>query len=561
VACDLYHLGAGGISLNGGDRRTLTPCGHYAENNHIHHYGRLFRTHRDAITLGGVGCRAAHNLIHDAPHHAMDFGGNDHLIEFNEIHHVCLETDDAGAIYTGRNWTVRGTVIRHNYFHDIGGGPAVGDQAIYLDDTACGTTCTGNVIENVYRAFLIGGGRDNTVENNLVVGCPIPLHIDNRGLGGEWLEGQEVYLKLRNDLKEVPYQEEPWRSRYPTLANILEEEPGLPKGNAVRRNIFFRCGGMSLADEARQHGTFEDNWETRDDPGFVDAAHGDFSLLPEAPAYAKVPGFQPIPFDQIGLVRDAYRRVVPAAKPWIEPPPRVFVGELTITLGSRTRDALIRYTLDGSEPTPTSERYTAPLRLTATTPVQAAAFAPDGEAKSRSATAHATFQEGQLGPGGGVYLSDLPAVDVLAHGGLTRDACYYGGVIKLSGREYPKGIMLHPEATPTGGLAHATYVLDGGLNQAQRFLAVLGLADPVDARSSVTFAVEVQRNGEVAPLLAKEGPGGGWERVFESGVLRAGQQQEVSVDMAGADRLRLVATDAGDGIDSDHAVWAEARLQ
>jgi len=548
VACDLYNLGGGGISLNGGDRATLTPCGHYAENNHIHHYGRLFRTHRDAIFLGGVGCRASHNLIHDAPHHAMDFGGNDHLIEFNEIHHVCLETDDAGAIYTGRNWTVRGTVIRFNYFHDIGGGPAVGNQAIYLDDTACGTICLGNVIANVQRAFLIGGGRDNVVENNLIVDCSIPLHIDNRGMGGEWLEGQEVYLKLRNDLQEVPYREEPWRSRYPTLANILEEEPGLPKGNVVRRNIFFRCGRMYLAEEARQYGTFEGNWETPDDPGCLDAAHGDFSLRPDAPAWQQVPGFQAIPFGQIGLVRDEYRRTVPAATPWIEPTSRGFVGAITVTLGSRTRDAVIRYTLDGSEPTPASERYAHPFQLRATTTVKAVAFAPGGEAESRSGTASATFREFQLGPDGGVYLSDLPAVEVLAHGGLTRDACYYGGPLRLSGQEYAKGIMLHPENTPEGGRAQATYVLDGGLSQAQRFLATIGLADPVNERSSVTFAVEVRRNGA-------------WERLFESGVLRAGQQQEVSVDITGADRLRLLTTDAGDGIDTDHAVWAEARLQ
>lgn len=91
-------------------------------------------------------------------------------------------------------------------------------------------------------------------------------------------------------------------------------------------------------------------------------------------------------------------------------------------------------------------------------------------------------------------------------------------------------------------------MLDNGLSQAQWFRATIGLADPVNERSSVTFALEVHRNGA-------------WERVFESGVLRAGQQQEVSVDISGADRIRLITTDAGDGIDTDHAVWAEARLQ
>ncbi|MFV2069080.1 MAG: hypothetical protein ACC645_19100 [Pirellulales bacterium] len=30
------------------------------------------------------------------------------MIELNEIHHVCLESNDAGAIYAGRNWTMCG---------------------------------------------------------------------------------------------------------------------------------------------------------------------------------------------------------------------------------------------------------------------------------------------------------------------------------------------------------------------------------------------------------------------------------------------------------------------
>ena len=95
-------FGGGDIALSGGDRTTLTPCENFAFNNHIHHSGELYRTHHDAINLHGCGCRATHNLIHDAPHHAMDFGGNDHLIEFNEVYRVCMETGDAGAICTGR---------------------------------------------------------------------------------------------------------------------------------------------------------------------------------------------------------------------------------------------------------------------------------------------------------------------------------------------------------------------------------------------------------------------------------------------------------------------------
>ncbi len=121
VGCEIYNTGSGGIALNGGDRKTLTPSGLLADNNHIHHFGRVKRMYTPGISLHGVGVHVAHNLIHNAPHIAISFGGNENCIEFNEIHHVCMESNDAGAIYTGRNWTMRGNVIRYNYLHHING--------------------------------------------------------------------------------------------------------------------------------------------------------------------------------------------------------------------------------------------------------------------------------------------------------------------------------------------------------------------------------------------------------------------------------------------------------
>ena len=144
VGCDMYGMGCGGISLNGGDRKTLTPAGHFAENNHIHHYSRWDRMYCPAIVLNGVGNRAAHNLIHDAPHMAMGFGGNDHIVEFNEIHSVCYESNDCGAIYAGRNWTMRGHMLRHNYLHHIYGHEGRG--------------CVGNVVSR--NIFWLGDGEN-----------------------------------------------------------------------------------------------------------------------------------------------------------------------------------------------------------------------------------------------------------------------------------------------------------------------------------------------------------------------------------------------------------------
>jgi hypothetical protein len=301
VGCDISETGEGGIALEGGDRKTLTPARHVAENNHIHHYSRWNRMYQPAISLGGVGNRAAHNLIHDAPHEAIAFGGNDHVIELNEIHHVCTESNDAGAIYAGRDWTMRGTVIRHNYLHHITGFEERGCVGVYLDDMFCGTTIAGNVFYQVTRAAFIGGGRDNRVENNIFVDCKPAIHVDARAQG--WA-ADTVDTTMKERLLAMPYQQLPWSARYPKLVPILEEDPPAPRDNVIAHNVCWGGQWDEIEGKAGPLLTLTDNLLDQD-PHFVDPAHGNFQLRGDSPAYRL--GFQPIPVEKIGLYRDERR--------------------------------------------------------------------------------------------------------------------------------------------------------------------------------------------------------------------------------------------------------------
>jgi len=311
TACEIYRTGSHGVSISGGDRRTLTPAGNFATNNHIHHFARLKRTYAGAIHLHGVGNRAANNHIHDAPHWAVGFGGNDNVMERNEIHDVCRETGDVGVFYTGRDWTVRGNVIRHNFIHHVHGPGKWGAQGIYLDDAASGTIVRGNVIVDVERAMLIGGGRDNRIENNVIIDCEQSIRIDQRGLG--WMHATVAPGGvMRKRLAAMPYKTPPWSDRYPELVSILKENPAAPKGNVVRLNVIVKSGAMNVAEQARALGTITDNMTTKGNPGFVDAAKMDFRLKPGSIVFKKLPGFQKIPLEQIGLRRDKYRTALPA---------------------------------------------------------------------------------------------------------------------------------------------------------------------------------------------------------------------------------------------------------
>ncbi|MDZ7616927.1 MAG: right-handed parallel beta-helix repeat-containing protein [Patescibacteria group bacterium] len=336
VGCDITGTGGGGVFMAGGDREELIPAGHVVENCHIHHFARWDRTYRPGVLMTGVGLRASHNLIHHAPHSAIIYGGPLHQFDHNEIHNVCQESHDCGAIYGGRSWCMRGDLFLHNYLHHIcgkDGGPCNG---IYLDDANSGATIRGNVFHQVWRPVFVGGGRDTLVENNIFVDCPQAFHLDARYAPGNWAAqyGDPRIEKARETgvLNGVRFSEPPYGTRYPELASMLDDDPTWPKGNVVKGNIFWRGDGTNLRrtgwDRPAENKAYQVAWwhhiqksayalvtiennMVDVDPRFVDEAAGDFRLREDSPAWTM--GFQPIPFEKIGLYHDAYRASWPVS--------------------------------------------------------------------------------------------------------------------------------------------------------------------------------------------------------------------------------------------------------
>lgn len=77
--------------------------------------------------------------------------------------------------------------------------------------------------------------------------------------------------------------------------------------NRIWRNVFYKCNRIATSPENMdmlQNGVFTT------DPGFVNAAGGDFRLKPDAPVFSSV-GFKPIPVESIGLYEDEYRATWP----------------------------------------------------------------------------------------------------------------------------------------------------------------------------------------------------------------------------------------------------------
>jgi hypothetical protein len=82
--------------------------------------------------------------------------------------------------------------------------------------------------------------------------------------------------------------------------------------NRAVRNALVWCEGVSSGNGQVDA---ETNWATDQDPGFVDAAGGDFRLRPDSAVYARLPDFAPLPLEQVGPYADELRPDAPR-EPW-----------------------------------------------------------------------------------------------------------------------------------------------------------------------------------------------------------------------------------------------------
>ncbi len=229
-----------------------------------------------------------------------------------------------------------------------------GAQGVYLDDWSSGISVYGNVFYKASRGVLIGGGRDNLVENNIFVEGDPSIHIDARGVGWAsfYFDGQ--YNTLFDRMDDMDYTKPPYSERYPELLTYYTDEPAIPKNNKILHNISYggrfidlidstdlklvsvkdnliadpilcmtrtkeksfthynpddfvtyKNGDRKKTEELQSYG----NIVMDSDPGFVDAENEDFRLKEDSPAYKL--GFRPIPFEKIGLYVDEYRKSLP----------------------------------------------------------------------------------------------------------------------------------------------------------------------------------------------------------------------------------------------------------
>ncbi|MFV5998118.1 NPCBM/NEW2 domain-containing protein [Streptomyces sp. NPDC056231] len=145
-------------------------------------------------------------------------------------------------------------------------------------------------------------------------------------------------------------------------------------------------------------------------------------------------------------------------------------------------------------------------------------------------------------PAGSSYLSDLPQLSASnGWGPVERDTSNGeskagdGKPLTIGGTVFAKGLGVHADSAVefyTGGACSAV-------------TAQVGVDDETGANGTVSF--EIWADGT---------------KVASTGVLtNAMAAQPITADVSGAQVVRLVVTDGGDGIDYDHADWADLRIE
>lgn len=256
-ASSFEDLGDHAVILRGGDRTTLEASGHAVEHCRIARPSQRLLTPATAIRLEGVGHLVRGNFFEDAPHSAVYFDGNNHTIDANWFERICLEVDDAGAIYAGRDWTARGTVIRNNVFTNIHAAQKNGTAvAIYLDDMLSGIRVENNAMVDVDYGVLVGGGRDNIVERNLFQRTKMSVHIDERAR--TWAQKAVAPGEVMEQrLNAMPTRSARWQAAYPALAAMPRDRAAIPAGNRVHENLAAASGSPNFVATAAATGTLE----------------------------------------------------------------------------------------------------------------------------------------------------------------------------------------------------------------------------------------------------------------------------------------------------------------
>lgn len=247
-------------------------------------------THGGGIFLHGARRnRISRNLVENTAGMGIGIANWDdatvnsgNVVEYNLVRDVNLTATDSGAIYLlGRSQVGTDTVVEGNWVDGVG-GPGRHNVGIYLDDSVSGVTVTRNVVRNVGSdAVQIHGGSDNLIENNILdlgPGRPSAVLFQAAPADTNPSNAQKGNVVTRNIIL----------SSNPEPKVYFWLDGGQP---LILRNLYFNTADATMRTVAIAmtgeppvaldgEAPALDADPVHGDPGFADAAAGDYGFLP-----------------------------------------------------------------------------------------------------------------------------------------------------------------------------------------------------------------------------------------------------------------------------------------
>lgn len=228
-----------------------------------------------------------------------------------------------------------------------------------------------------------------------------------------------------------------------------------------------------------------------------------------------------------------YTRIQP---PMLEILPEVRLLDLPakVTIRTGLADADVRYTVDGSEPTAESPRYTGSFELTGDATVRVHLTSAKLPQPLLASRAYRVLPP--LPPSPQVHLSDLNWVSGRCGwgGAPKKDRSIEGHTLRIGGKEYARGMGIHAES-------EIVYDLKPSYT---RFVAIVGADEEIESTGSPSMVFQVLVDDRL---------------LTESPIVGKGEVWHFDVPLPpGGKRLALKVTKGPDNINHDHGDWVNA---
>ncbi len=375
------------MDLEPGPKTPDYPENCVVENCIMHDFGDVGKQVAGVYISMSHKIRASHNTIYNCPRAGIcindgTWGG--HIIEYCDIWETVRETGEHGPFNSWgreRQWlggsgsskdfikeytrldAIDPTIIRNNRIANFRKSVSAGNWTIDLDDGSSNFEIYNNL--NLGSTIKLRDGMGRKVYNNITVSAvPLGWHV--------WPEESEdeIYRNIFVISGAVPGAEEP--------TNQFVRPIGLPKdkkwSSHYDNNLYWNVN-FPDSPNILQNKSFQE-WQAEGydlnariaNPQFVDPKNGDYRVEETSPAIKL--GFKNFPMNEFG---HRMTRIIPFGGE--------FSGEITVGLVADSRmknGGSLHYTLDGSEPTIHSPKYSEPIKINQSTVVKSASFDASG---------------------------------------------------------------------------------------------------------------------------------------------------------------------------------------